>query len=122
MLDTRRCFLKNLAGVSGSFLLLQASPPIPRPRRPIDIDPPAPAEPQQDADNPVDTSRIAKRARLQAQEKQFRETMAQLFAKVRDLKLQVDALHPSDVFSVAVFKQTQEIEKLAKQLKNYAKS
>jgi hypothetical protein len=120
MLDTRRRFLKNLAGISSSFLLLQSSPPMPRPRRPIEIDPPAPAEPQ-DTDTPVDTSRVLKRAQLQAQEKQFRETMARLFTKVSDLKLQVDALHPSQVFSVAVFKQTQEIEKLARQLKNYAK-
>ena len=120
MLDTRRCFLKSLAGVSSSLLLFQSSPPIPgtHPRHPID--PPPPAEPQ-DADHPTDNTRNAKRARLQAQEKQFRETMAQLFVKVRDLKLQVDALHPNDVFSVAIFKQTQEIEKLAKQLKNYAK-
>jgi hypothetical protein len=120
MLDTRRCFLKNLAGISSSFLLFQSSPPIPgaHPRHPVD--PPPPAEPQ-DADHPADNTRNAKRAQLQAQEKQFRETMAQLFAKVSDLKLQVDALHPSDVFSIAIFKQTQEIEKLAKQLKNYAK-
>ena len=48
--------------------------------------------------------------------------MARLYTKISGLKLQVDALHPSQVFSVAVFKQTQEIEKLAKQLKNYAKS
>jgi len=121
MLDTRRCFLKNLAGVSSSFLLFQSSPPMPRPRRQTPVDPPAPAEPR-DADNPADTSRNAKRAQLQVQEKEFRETMAQLFTKVRDLKLQVDALHPSDVFSIAIFKQTQEIEKLAKQLKNYAKA
>ena len=121
MLDTRRCFLKNLAGVPSSFLLLQSSPPIPTPRRRTPVDPPPPSEPQ-DADTPVDTSRNTQRARLQAQEKQFRETMAQLFAKVRDLKLQVDALHPADVFSVAIFKQTQEIEKLAKQLKNYARA
>jgi hypothetical protein len=121
MLDTRRCFLKNLAGISSSFLLLQSSPPIPRARRPIDIDPPAPAEPQ-DKHDPADSSRSTQRARLQAQEKQFRETMARLYSRVNDLKLQVDALHPSEVFSVAIFKQTQEIEKLAKQLKNYAKS
>jgi hypothetical protein len=76
MLDTRRCFLKNLAGVSSSFLIFQSSPPIPAPRR----------------------------------------------RKVRDLKTQVDASHPSEIFSVVIFKQTQEIEKLAKQLKNYAKS
>jgi hypothetical protein len=120
MLDTRRCFLRSLAGVSSSFLLLQSSPPIPQPRRRTPVDPPAAAE-KEDAENPVDNSRNVKRAQLQAQEKQFRETMAQLFVKVRDLKLQVDALHPSDAFSVAVFKQTQEIEKLAKQLRNYAK-
>ncbi len=121
MLDTRRCFLKNLAGVSSSFLIFQSSPPIPTPRRRTPVDPPAPAE-KQDTENPVDTSRITQRARLQAQEKEFRETMARLFAKVQDLKVQVDALHSSDIFSVAVFKQTQEIEKLAKQLKNYAKA
>ena len=121
MLDTRRCFLRSLAGVSGSFLLFQSSPPIPAPRRRFPVDPPPPAEPQ-DSDTPVDISRNAKRAQLQAQEKQFRETMARLYAKVSDLKTQVDTLHPSQVFSVAVFKQTQEIEKLAKQLKNYAKS
>ena len=121
MLDTRRCFLKSLAGISSSFLLFQSSPPIPAPRRRVPVDPPTPAE-KQDTDTPVDNSRNVKRAQLQAQEKQFRETMARLYAKVNDLKLQVDALHPSQVFSVAVFKQTQEIEKLAKQLKNYAKA
>jgi hypothetical protein len=121
MLDTRRCFLKNFAGVSSSLLFFQSSPPIPgtHPRHPID--PPPPAEPLE-ADHPADNTRSAKREQLQSQEKQFRETMAQLFVKVRDLKLQVDALHPSDVFSIAIFKQTQEIEKLAKQLKNYAKT
>jgi hypothetical protein len=120
MLDTRRGFLKGLTGVSSSFLLLQSCPPIPKPRPKTPIDPPTPAE-KQDQDNPADTSRNTKRARLQTQEKQFRETTAAIFVKVRDLKLQVEALHPSNVFSVAIFKQTQEIEKLAKRLKSYAK-
>jgi len=48
--------------------------------------------------------------------------MVRLLAKVNDLKLQVDAIHASDIFSIATFKQTQEIEKLAKQLKNYARA
>ena len=121
MLDTRRCFLKNLAGVSSSLLLVQSPTPIPEPRRRLPIDPPEPAE-KEDTGNPdLSPSRNARRAQLQAQEKQFRETMARLFTKVNDLKLQVDALHPADVFSIAIFKQTQEIEKLAKQLKTYAK-
>jgi hypothetical protein len=121
MLDTRRCFLKNLAGLSSSFLLFQSSTPMPGTRRRFPIDPPTGAE-KQGTDNPADNSRNVKRAQLQAQEKQFRETMSRLYTKVNDLKLQVDALHPSEVFSVAVFKQTQEIEKLAKQLKSYAKA
>src|SRR5579859_5891667 len=116
MVDTRRCFLKSLATFSSSFLLLQSSPPIPgtRPRHPID--PPPPAEPE-DSDHPVDSGRDVQRTRLQAQEKQFRETMSRLYGKVNDLKSQVEALHPSQVFSVAIYKETQEIEKLAKQLK-----
>jgi len=121
MVDTRRCFLKNLATLSSSFLLFQSSPPIPgtRPRHPID--PPPPAEPQ-DPENPVDSGRDVQRTRLQAQEKQFRETMSRLYSKVSELKTQVEALHPSQVFSVAIYKETQEIEKLAKQLKTYAKT
>jgi hypothetical protein len=120
MSDSRRCFLKTVAGASGSFLLWQSSPPVPEQRRKVPIDPPEPAE-KDDSDSRIDGTKLSQRARLQAQEKEFRETMARLFTKVRDLKSQVDALHPSDVFSIAVFKQTQEIEKLAKQLKNYAK-
>ena len=55
MLDTRRCFLKNLAGVSSFFLIFQAAPPIPTPRRRTPVDPPTPAE-RQDAENPVGSS------------------------------------------------------------------
>jgi hypothetical protein len=65
MLDTRRCFLKNLAGVSSSFLIFQTAPPIPTPTRRTQVDPPAPAE-KQDAENPVDSTRSAQRAQLQA--------------------------------------------------------
>ena len=121
MLDTRRCFLRNLAGLSSSFLIPQSAPPIPEPRRRTPVDPPSGAEKQDTAD-PVSISRGEQRARLLAQEKQFRETIGRLFAKVRDLNLQIAALHTSDIFSVAIFKQTQEIEKLAKQLKNCAKA
>jgi hypothetical protein len=116
VLDTRRCFIKSLAGVSGSFLLLQV--PAPKSRRPFHVDPPIPADAKS---TPPDESRNIKSAQLQAQEKQFRETLANLNAKVADLKEQLDAVHPAQVFSVAIFKQTQEIEKLAKHLKNYAK-
>jgi len=116
----RRCFFKSLARVSGPFLLFQSSPPIPTPRHRTEVDPPT-AEDKQDAEHPADSTLGARRAQLQAQEKQFRETMARLYTKVTDLKTQVDAIRPAQVFSVAIFKETQEIEKLAKQLKTYAK-
>ena len=62
------------------------------------------------------------KARLMDQERNFRQTIDHLYSRVRDLKAEVDSIHSSDVFSVAIFKQTQEIEKLAKQLKSYART
>jgi len=111
MLDTRRAFLQNLAGVSSAFLLFQT-------QRRTPVKPPEPAE-KQDAEQPGSAPRSAQ---LHAQEKEFRSTMDQLFVRVRDLKLQLDRIPTAEIFSVAVFKQTQEIEKLAKRLKNYARA
>ncbi|MGB2590241.1 MAG: hypothetical protein WBG02_16130 [Candidatus Acidiferrum sp.] len=121
MLDTRRFFLKGLAGLSSSAFLFQSCPPIPTPRVRTPINPPPPAEPSQ-GDNTPDDHKIDQRAQLHAQEKQFRETMDRLCFEVNDLKRQVDAIHTAEIFSVDIFKETKEIEKLAKQLKNYAKS
>ena len=117
MLDARRTFLKNLAEVSGAFLLFQTQPPIPTPRRRTPVNPPEPAE-KQDAEQPRSAPRSAQ---LRAQEKEFRATMDQLFVRVRELKFQLDRISTAEIFSVAVFKQTQEIEKLAKRLKNFAR-
>jgi hypothetical protein len=120
MLNSRRFFLKRLAEASSSILLLQASPPIPHPRKRIEIDPPV-GEEKQDDGHEERVPNSSQRARLRQQEKEFRQTMQQLLTRVSDLKVQVDGLRTSDVFSLDVLKQTQEIEKLAKQLKRYAK-
>ena len=50
------------------------------------------------------------------------EPMELLFARVRDLKSELEHTPTANVFSISIFKQTQEIEKLAKRLKNYAKA
>ena len=120
MLNSRRFFLKGLTEASTCILLFQASPPIPHPRKRTEIDPPA-GEDKQGNGNEEHAPNSAQRARLQRQEKEFRQTMQQLLTKVGDLKAQVDSLHTSDVFSIDVVRQTEEIEKLAKQLKRYAK-
>ena len=118
MLGTRRSFLTNFAGVSCTLFLYQSSPPIPEPRRATPVNPPAPAEKQESQKSDTNTLLIQRRI----EEKEFRETMEQLFARVRDLKLELERTPSSAVFSVTIFKQTQEIEKLAKRLKNYAKA
>ena len=117
MLDRRRSFVKNLAGATWAFLFFQDQPLMPTRRVRIPPNPPEPAEKQDSAKPDSTTIRVD----LRAQEKELRETLDQLFAKVRELKTQLDQLRAADVFSVPVFKQTQEIEKLAKRLKGYAK-
>lgn len=117
-MDTRRSFLKDFAGGSCAFLFFQGCPPIPTPRRRTPVDPPEPLE-KQDTDKPEPPSPAV---RLRAQEKEFRETMEQLFVRVRDLRAELEHVPTAQVFSVSIFKETQEIEKLAKRLKNYAKA
>ena len=117
MWDTRRSFLKSVGGASGSLLLFQQSPPIPEPRRRVPVDPPPPLEKQDDT-KPDTTSVIVHR---HIQEKELRQTMDQLFMRVRDLKAELDRTPTTEVFSVSIFKETQEIEKLAKRLKSDAK-
>lgn len=117
-MDTRRSFLKDFGGGSCAFLFFQGCPPIPRPRRRTPVDPPEPLE-KQDPDKPESPS---PGVRLHAQEKEFRETMEQLFVRVRDLRAELEHVPAAQVFSVSVFKQAQEIEKLAKRLKNYARA
>lgn len=117
-MDTRRSFLKDFGRGSCAFLFFQGCPPVPRPRVRTPVNPPESAE-KQDADKPEPPSPTV---RLRAQEKEFRETMEQLFVRVRDLRAELEHVPAAQVFSVSVFKQTQEIEKLAKHLKNYAKA
>jgi hypothetical protein len=121
MLSTRRSFLKNFAGASGTLMLLQSSPPIPTPRRRTPVDPPEPAEKaeKQDAEKSETSPRGVQQ---RAQEKEFRETMEQLFVRVRDLEIELEHTPTAAIFSVSVFRRTQEIEKLAKRLKNYARA
>jgi len=116
MVEARRAFLKDFSGFSGGLLLFQGCPPIPEPRRRTPVDPPEPAEKQTPAFDP--NAVVVQR---HTQEKQLRQTLDELFVRVRDLKTELDHTPTADVFSVDIFKRTQEIEKLAKHLRSYAK-
>jgi len=66
-------------------------------------------------------SQVSQRVVLQQHEKDFRESLAKLSERVQELKVEVEQLHSSDVFSVKIYKQASDIERLAKQLKTLAK-
>lgn len=66
-------------------------------------------------------AQAAQRAQLKLNEKEFRESLAQLYERVGELKQDLDTLHTADIFSMKVYKQTGEIEHLAKRLRSLAK-
>ncbi|MGC1615297.1 MAG: hypothetical protein WA736_11470 [Candidatus Acidiferrum sp.] len=85
--------------------------------------PPQAAETQNPAEAAAAKSdpQKAKRAALQQNEKEFRTDVNQLYRLASELKEEVDKTLTTDVFSVRMYRRTEEIEKLAKQLKAKAK-
>jgi hypothetical protein len=65
--------------------------------------------------------KAARAAMLLQNEKKFREGVEQLSVLVNELKEEVEKTATTDVLSVRMYKKAQEIEKLAKQIKNKAK-
>jgi hypothetical protein len=63
----------------------------------------------------------AKAALLLQNKKDFREGVEHLSVLVNELREEVDKTATTDVLSVRMYKKAQEIEKLAKQIKNKAK-
>jgi hypothetical protein len=87
---------------------------------------PTPPPSAQDDANKNDTparpdSQAAKRAQLAQNEKEFREGVERLYQLTNNLRDQVRQTTTSGILSIHMYKQTQEIENLAKQLKNKAK-
>jgi len=58
---------------------------------------------------------------LVAHEKELRDTTDQLLIKVQEFRSKLDGTHTADVFSVGMYKATEDIEKLAKQLRSKAR-
>jgi hypothetical protein len=113
----RRDFLRYVGLASsltmgGSLFAMQARHKFP--------EPPTPADPDSSSAKPGDLQ-AAQRAQLKLNEKEFRESLANLYQRVSELKQDLEAMHTADVFSLKVYKQTGEIERLAKKLRTLAK-
>jgi hypothetical protein len=65
--------------------------------------------------------KAAKAAMLLQNEKDFRQGVEQLSVLVNDLKEELEKTPATDTLSVRMYKKAQEIEKLAKQIKNKVK-
>jgi hypothetical protein len=120
MLKTRRIFLQWLAPFAVSTLVLAARLPAQRPNRGMP-NPPPPADPSETL-QANSGPHLDPRLIEEQHEKDFRETLDQIFDLVRELKLEVGNTPTSQIFSVKIYKETQEIEKLAKRLKSRAKA
>ncbi len=121
MRETRRRFVIMMAAAAG-FLAAEEGwpfaqyPPTPPP-------PPKPAETPNPAEihsNPRATA-AAKRAMLQQNEKEFHEGVERLYQLTSELHEEVQKTTTTEVLSVRMVKKAEQIEKLAKMLKNRAK-
>jgi hypothetical protein len=121
MANSRRHWLIGFAGVFSALALqgfaegqLTPSPrPMPSPNAP---DPHAPAG----LDRPPMASSNPKGINPQL-EQEIRTDVQKLFALASDLKQQVESTDLNSVLSIGVVKKAQQIEKLAKQIKDHAK-
>jgi hypothetical protein len=120
MRETRRRFVLALAAVAGcvgtpeNLLFAQRRRGFPDPPEPAEKQNPATAAP----DDPSHQS--AKRA-LQENEREFRAGVERLYQLTSELRDEVQKTVTSDVLSIRMYKKTEEIEKLAKQIKSKAK-
>src|SRR5262245_10060673 len=118
MMELRRSFLRLLAaGLAGTVggrapAFQEKSRGLPEPA--------APAVPEEAKREPPDPQ-SSQRTLLKLNEKEFRESLARLFDRVQDLKQDVESIHTADIFSVKLYKQTDEIEHLAKRLRSLAR-
>ena len=112
----RRKFLKYMSVASslafgGGLLEVQQRHRFPSP--------PHPGDPNRSS--PLADPQMVQRAQLKLNEKEFRQSLASLFDRVSELKQDMETTNTADVFSVKVYKQTGEIEHLAKKLRSLAK-
>jgi phytoene dehydrogenase-like protein len=121
MRETRRAFVMTMAAVAGVLAAEEGwpfaqYPPTPPP-------PPQPAETPNPAEIHANPQAIAaaRRARLQQNEKEFREGVERLYQLTSELREELLKTPTTDVLSMRTVKKTEKIEKLAKILKAKAK-
>ena len=120
MHETRRTFMLALAAATGCFAMPES--PLFAQRHGGFPTPPQPAERQNPATLSNDPNRASAKALLEENEREFRTGIERLYQLTGELRDEVQKTATTEVLSLHIYKKTEEIEKLAKQLKNKAKS
>jgi hypothetical protein len=116
MRESRRTLLRTFAGVAAVFSLAASAglgqDPFPKP--------PSPVRP--DDDEPLNPNmKSPKKIRLEENQKDIKKNIEKLFELASQLKEQVEKTDATVVLSLAMLKKTEEIERLARQIREHAK-
>jgi hypothetical protein len=114
----RRKFLHRFCGLGitiAPMIFLQGKPQLPPEPRPLNN---ADGKP---ADETAPFPPGSRKAALEENEKDIKKKVEKLFQLATELKEEVDKTDSAKVLSVAMLKKAEEIEKLAKDIKNRAK-
>jgi hypothetical protein len=113
----RRVILAGTAGVAAIFLGAAKGAPqdpgLPSPRRRNNSEPEDPNSPGPPA--------AARKAVLEQHQKDIKKDIEKLFDLAQELKAEVEKTDATAVLSLSMLKKTEEIEKLAKQIREHAK-
>jgi len=122
MQETRRGFVWDLATMAGVLVVCNGVALGQTPGKPTFPKPPTPGDPQE-KNKTADASdlKAMKRAAMVRNEKDFRVGVERLYQLSDDLRKEMQKTTTTNVLSVQMYKKTEEIEKLAKKLKNLAR-
>jgi hypothetical protein len=119
MRETRRGFLASVAALGSCLAAGNGWLAAQTPHKGMPTPPPR-AAPQDEPQPGLDPQAI-RRAQLLKDEKDFRVGVERLYELTSELREEVQKMPTTDVLSVGMYKKTEAIEKLAKQLKGKAK-
>ena len=117
MQESRRSLLHTIAGtvaaVSIAALVGRGQDPFPKP--------PSAMRAGEDEPNPNPNAKSPAKIRLEENQKDIKKDIQKLFDLVSQLKAQVEKTDATAVLSLAMVKKAEEIERLARQIKERAK-
>ncbi len=118
MWASRRILLRNFAAATVALLadsVSRGQEPFPSPRRQT------PVRPGDDEPNPNPNLKSPTKVLLEENQKDIKKNVEKLFDLASQLKEQVEKTDSTTVLSLAMVKKAEEIERLARQIKERAK-